>query len=72
MVLYCIDHGKAIDDLSMDEFHSFSEAFDNDIYDAVSLKTCVDKRLTKGAPGAQAMEEEIRNAKAWLAGRQWR
>ncbi len=72
MVLYCIDHGKAIDDLSMDEFHSFTEAFDNDIYDAVSLKTCVDKRLTKGAPGAQAMEEEIRNAKAWLAGRQWR
>jgi len=56
----------------MDEFHSFSESFDNDIYDAVSLKTCVDKRLTKGAPGAQAMEEEIRNAKAWLAGRQWR
>ncbi len=67
MVLYCIDHKKPIDDLTMEEFHSFSEAFDEDIYDAVSIKTCVDKRLTTGAPGQAAMEQEIAQARAFLA-----
>ena len=66
MVLYCIEQNKALDDLSMDEFHRFSEKFDSDIYDAISLRTCVEKRLTKGAPGEKAMEEEIQEEKTWL------
>lgn len=66
MVLYCIDNGKALDDLTLEEFHRFSDQFDSDIYDAISLKTCVEKRLTKGAPGEKAMEEEIQNSRQWL------
>ncbi|MCH4034104.1 MAG: argininosuccinate lyase [Lachnospiraceae bacterium] len=66
LVLYCIDNGKALDDLSLEEFHRFSDVFDSDIYDAISLKTCVEKRLTKGAPGEKAMEEEIAQSRAWL------
>ncbi len=46
----------------MEEFHDLCPAFDEDIYEAVSLKTCIDKRLTTGAPGAGAMEQEIANA----------
>ncbi len=65
MVLYCIDHKKALDDLSMDEFHSFSDAFSDDIYEAISLRTCVEKRLTIGAPGQKAMEEEIAKSRTW-------
>lgn len=65
MVLYCIDHKKALDDLSMDEFHTFSDAFSDDIYEAISLKTCVEKRLTIGAPGQKAMEEEIAKSRTW-------
>jgi len=66
MVLYCIDKSKALDDLSLEEFRQFSEKFDEDIYDAISLKTCVEKRLTTGAPSHQAMVDEIRACRDYL------
>ncbi len=59
LVLYCIDNDKAIDELSIEELRDICPKFDEDIYDAVSLKTCVEKRLTKGAPGREAMEKVI-------------
>ena len=59
LVLYCIERGKSIGELSLEEFKSFSPAFEEDVYDAVSMKTCVEKRLTLGAPGRQAMEQVI-------------
>ncbi len=66
LVLRCIDKGIAIDDLSLEELREESELFDNDIYDAISLKTCVDKRLTKGAPGSERMKEEIEYYRGYL------
>jgi len=59
LVLYCIEKGKAIDECSIDELKQISEVFEEDVYDAVSLETCVEKRLTIGAPGAAAMERVI-------------
>ena len=59
VVLYCIDKGIAIDDMSLEELKEFSEVFEEDIYDAISMYTCVNKRLTIGAPGKEAMEREI-------------
>ena len=59
IVLDCIDKKCAIDDLPLEELKKFSPAFGDDVYDAISLKTCVDKRLTTGAPGKAAMEDEI-------------
>ena len=70
MVLYCIEEKKSIEDLSMEEFHSFCDAFGPDIYEAVSMKTCVEKRLTDGAPGPGAMAEEIAASRAWLSAEQ--
>ena len=66
IVLYCIDKQCAIDDLSLEELRDFSPAFDEDVYDAISLKTCVDKRLTVGAPGKAAMENEIESCIEYL------
>jgi argininosuccinate lyase len=60
MVLYCIDKNCAIDDLTMEEFKSLSDKFEDDIYEAISLKTCVEKRLTIGAPGIEAMKKVIK------------
>ncbi|MBO4902582.1 MAG: argininosuccinate lyase [Lachnospiraceae bacterium] len=60
LVLYCIDEDKAAEDLTMEEFKQISEAFDADIYEAISLETCVEKRLTTGAPGPEAMEKTIK------------
>ena len=50
LVLMCIDKNCSLDELSLDAYRSISPVFDEDIYDAISMKTCVEKRLTKGAP----------------------
>ena len=68
LVLHCIDENKSIDELSLDELKQFSFAFEEDIYDAVSLRTCVEKRLTLGAPGSAMMKEVIGKEKEWLDG----
>lgn len=59
LVLYCIDQSKSLDDLSLEEFKNISPVFEEDIYDAISLKTCVNKRNVIGAPGQEAMEKVI-------------
>ena len=59
LVLYCIEKDTSIDALSLEELQGISEKFDKDIYDAVSLKTCVEKRLTVGAPGVEMMKKII-------------
>ena len=66
VVLYCIDKGIAIDDMSLDELKTISSAFEADIYDAISMETCVNKRLTIGAPGHDAMIKEIEDCKEFL------
>ena len=66
MVLTCIEKNKAILDLTMEEFKELSEVFEPDIYEAVSLKTCVEKRLTIGAPGKVAMDKVIAMEKEYL------
>ena len=66
LVLYCIEKNTSIDALGLDELKAISPEFEADIYDAVSLKTCVEKRLTIGAPGKAAMEEVIRINKKFL------
>lgn len=60
LVLYCIEKDSSIDALSLEELRQISPEFEADIYDAISLKTCVEKRLTTGAPGLAAMKEAIR------------
>ena len=66
LVLYCIEKDTSIDALSLEELRSISDKFDEDIYDAVSLKTCVEKRLTIGAPGAEMMKQVIAKNKEYL------
>ena len=66
LVLYCIDKDKSIDALSLEELKQISPVFEADIYDAISLKTCVEKRLTIGAPGSAAMAEVIRLNRVFL------
>ena len=67
LVLLCIEKKKALDDLSLEEFRSICPVFDQDIYDAISMKTCVEKRVTTGAPGAEAMKRVIEIYKKELA-----
>ena len=67
LVLMCIDKNCSLDELSLDAYRSISPVFDEDIYDAISMKTCVEKRLTKGAPGPKAMLDAISEYDAYMA-----
>ncbi len=68
LVLACIDKGKAIEEMSIEELKEISPVFDNDLYEAVSLKTCVEKRLTVGAPGSTVMKQVISEAEKYMEG----
>ena len=67
LVLLCIEKGIALDNLPLEEYQKISPAFGEDIYDAISMETCVNKRVTAGAPGRTAMEEEVAECKKYLA-----
>ena len=68
LVLYCIDKGIALDDMSLEEYRQISPVFEEDIYDAISMETCVNKRVTIGAPGKAAMQDVIGKYKKYLEG----
>ena len=59
IVLYCIDENKAIDDLSLDEFKSFSPFFEEDVYKAIDLITCVEGRSVMGGPSSSSVQNQI-------------
>lgn len=59
IVLYCIDENKAIDDLSLDEFKSFSPFFEEDVYKAIDLITCVEERSVIGGPSSSSVQSQI-------------
>lgn len=67
LVLLCLDKHISLDELPLDEYQKISPAFEEDIYDAISMKTCVEKRNTIGAPGHDAMEKVIAVNDAYLA-----
>ena len=66
LVLYCIEKNKSLSDLTIEEYKEISPTFESDIYDAVSLETCVQKRLTIGAPSVKAMQKVIALNKTYL------
>ena len=59
MVLYCIKENKAIEDLSLEEFKSFSPIFEEDIYKAIDLLTCVEERKVIGGPSSESIKIQI-------------
>ena len=70
IVLYCIKKNIAIDDLSLDEFNSFSPIFEEDIYSTIDLVNCVEERKVFGGPSSSSVKiqldlllESIKNTK---------
>ncbi len=66
LVLYCIEKNISLDDMKLEEYKAISPVFEEDIYDAISMETCVNKRMTIGAPGKDAMEQVIEIYKNYL------
>ena len=66
-MLYCIEHNIALDDMPFDAYKAISPVFEEDIYEAISMETCVNKRNTIGAPGMEAMKKVLAQNEAYLA-----
>ncbi len=65
-VFYCISKDKALEDLSLEEFKDFSPLIKEDVYDAISLETCVNERKIYGGPAKEAVETAIKNGQNFL------
>ena len=59
LVAYCIDHDEVLETLSLDVYQSFDEVFSEDIYQAISLLTCVENRVVDGGPAPQTCQKAI-------------
>ena len=68
LVLRCLERGIALDDLSLEEFRAMSPVFDEDIYESISMRNCVERRNIIGAPGQKAMKQVIETYKKQLLG----
>ncbi len=66
MVAYAIANDKALDEFTMEEFKACSDIFAEDVYDAISMKTCVDGRSIIGGPAAETVKKAIAAGKAIL------
>jgi len=66
LVLFCIERNISLDDMTLAQYKAICPVFENDIYEAISLKTCVEKRLTIGAPSSAAMNQVIKICEDYL------
>ena len=66
LVLYCLDKGISLDEMTLEEYQKISPVFEEDIYEAISIKTCVEKRMTLGAPGPEVMAQVVDANKKYL------
>jgi len=66
MVLYCIQRDMALEDLSMDELKAFSDKFDDDIYDKISVRACIAAKRSYGSTSFDSVAVMIGNAKKLL------
>ena len=64
LVLYCLEKGISLDQMRLEEYQKISPVFQDDIYNAISIRTCVEKRTTKGAPGV--MEAAVAENRRYL------
>ena len=69
LVAYAIDNDKTLDELSLDEYRKISDKFDEGIYKAIDLKTCVMKRNVIGGPAPNQVEKRINEIKKSLVDR---
>ena len=65
LVFYCISRDCALDALSLEEFRQFSPVFDEDVYKAISLATCVNERSIPGGPAESAVLASIEKCEAF-------
>ena len=63
IVLYCINKGIAIDEMSMEEFKSFSDKFEEDIYDKIAVRSCIKAKKSKGSTSFESVKQQLDDIK---------
>lgn len=66
LVAHCIEHGCVLEDIDIDVYKKFSPLFDDDIYEAIDLKTCVEKRISEGGTSVRSVEGQIEYIREYL------
>lgn len=59
IVLHCINKGIAIEEMTMDEFKSFSDKFDEDIYDKIAIRACIEAKKSKGSTSFESVKQQL-------------
>ena len=59
IVAYCIDNGLILETVPMEKYKEFDQSFDDDLYNEISLKTCVEKRISAGGTGEKSVDGQI-------------
>jgi len=67
LVAYCIDHGKTLEELSLEEYRAVCDNFDADVYEAIDLLTCVNGRSVRGGPAKESVLRQIAIVDAFIA-----
>ena len=61
LVHYCIENNTTLEKLTLDQFKQFSDLIEDDVYDAISLETCVNKRTLTGGPAPETVKKYLDN-----------
>ena len=67
LVHYCIEHGKTLDTLTLDEYKAVTPLFENDVYHAIDLSTCVRERRSIGGPAPDEVARQLKVIEDFLA-----
>ena len=59
IVAYCIENGCVLDNMPLESYKQFSDMFETDLYDEISLETCVAKRISAGGTGPDSVEKQL-------------
>ena len=70
LVAYCIENGKTLETLSLDEYKAMSDVFDEDVYKAIDLDVCVAERSCYGGPAPESVLHQIKLAREFVSVRQ--
>ena len=68
LVAYCIENNTVLEALPLEKFREYSDVFEADVYDDISLETCVGKRISFGGTSVSSVEAQIASVRAYLAG----
>ncbi len=67
IVAWCIENGKTLESMTVDEYKSFSPVFDDGVYAAINLENCVAARKVVGGPSPEAVAAQIESIKAFIS-----